>query len=317
MAYEFRKSRPLNDRELRRLRFSVRLAMKLREAGEGAPPRLTVEPAMRPGGARRQRLLRDLFFAGAGAEAPVSATVLDWALCYTPPRVLVRLFATLCGGAAAGPVIDAVAATDPGLLLAREHITPDYQAFRHVRNEAPRVVVCFTGNAYKLNVPVQLFHCLAVKAFDQLVYLRDDRKQQFVDGVPGLGDDPDALADALAERIPRGAHVAIVATSSGGLAATRTADRLGAARVALFSPTFSYRGESAEAAARRLDPANVRLYLAAGNTMDAGLARAWSASGLAGAIREVDSASHGTLSYLVRTDLAGELLGWLAGESTA
>lgn len=319
MPYTYVKSRPLNDRECRRLRLSARLARQVRELeadAAGCPLAAPVEPRTRPGSARFQRSLRELFFASASSAPRVSAPVLDWALCYARPRLLTRLFAAARDDGGVSPVLAALARTEPGLLLSREYITPDYQEFRRHGDGPGRVLVCFTGNAHRLNVPVQLFHCLAVGLFDQLIYLRDDRKQHYTNGVAAFAETPAELVAALGARIAAGARLAIVATSSGGLAATAVAESLGADRVALFSPAFRYKEHTAAATAGRLDPMRVRLYVANGSAMDADLLDDWTQTALSSAIHRLDSASHGTLSFLLRQDLGAELLHWLADVPT-
>lgn len=174
-------------------------------------------------------------------------------------------------------------------------------------------MICFTGNAQRLNVSVQLFQLLAAPYFDLLVYLRDDSKQRFVHGIRGVGSSLAALAASLRTQLARECHVAVLGTSSGGIAAARLGAALGVDRLALFSPEFSYQDNHAIDGHATLRAAGTRLYFAAASAMDQELASTWAQSPLAASIRWLDSSSHGTLAHLVYSSRFAKLAAWLGG----
>jgi hypothetical protein len=238
---------------------------------------------------------------------------LDWALCYTSPKVLRRWIDALAERPPHSGVLGLIQRADPSLLLPRDYIAPDLQRFQRSTAKPKTALVCFTGNAQRLNMPVQLFHILAIHAFDLVIYLRDEKKQRFIDGIPGLGTSLEELGDTLSELIPSGCHTAILSASSGGVAASRIAETLAADRMALFSPEFAFKNVTAIGDQTKMSTENTRLFFARTNAGDVRLAAQWNNSHLGDSTRWLDTRTHGTLTHLVYAGNFQALADWLGG----
>jgi hypothetical protein len=318
MEYDYIKSRALDQKEKNRLRLSIKLERHLRSLTDGngqawpADPRRKTSPANPVN--RRTPLIEELLSLFSCACANENRAIVDWALCYTSPKVLRRLMNALAEQPARSGALGLIQQGDPSLLLPRDYITPDLQRFQRSHAEPETALVCFTGNAQRLNMPVQLFHILAIRTFDLVVYLRDDKKQRFTGGIPGLGTDLEELGDSLSDMIPGGCHTAILSASSGGVAASRIAEALTIDRMALFSPEFAFKNISAISDETKMSAENTRLFFARNNAGDAKLAAQWSKSHLGDSIRWLDTRTHGTLTHLVYAGDFQALANWLGGD---
>ncbi|MGR8922123.1 MAG: hypothetical protein ACU85V_21100 [Gammaproteobacteria bacterium] len=314
MHYRQLKSRPLNDLERRRLRESIRLRRELeRFLREGSPAGPGLQWGARSGGeSRRTRLVNELRYFDPGSSTLVPAAAIDWALSYGGPKVLPRLVEAVKREPPGTPALEALRTADLTLVLPREHVTPDFQLFQRAEGRVERLLVCLTGNANRLNVPVQLFHFMAMAWFDAVVYLRDDSKRAFVHGLPGIAASPGALSGALASMLPAHEHLAVLGTSTGGYAAAGLAGDLASHRTALFSPLYAFRGAPVRDAALARRGADTRVFFARG-AGDAEHLPPWQQGPLAASVRVLDTATHGTLAYLIHAGRSAELLRWLAG----
>ena len=317
MKYDYIKSRPLNRQEKGRLRLAIKLDRRLWSVTNADANQISNEPngntPRLSSGRKSDHLIQDLLAYFSSPSAEVNQAVIDWALCYVSARILQRLISTHAQEWPERGILGLLKHSEPCLLLPREHITPDFQSFQRLRARPKTALICFAGNAHRLNMPVQLFHIYAVGSFDLVIYLRDDARQRFIYGIPGLGNNFEELSGKLREFIPRGCHTAILSASSGGLAALRIGEYLGAHKVALFSPEFSFKNISGVNDSAKLSSANTRLFFAKNHSFDTKLAKKWATTQLIDSIRWLDTSSHGTLSYLVYTNKFFALATWLAG----
>jgi len=317
MEYDYIKSRALDQKEKRRLRLSIELERKLRalanDNGEAQSVFLQrkIPPAQTMN--RRTPLVQDLLSLFSCSAEKENNAALDWALCYTSPKVLRRWIDALAERPPQSGVLGLIQRADPSLLLPRDYIAPDLQRFQRSTAKPKTALVCFTGNAQRLNMPVQLFHILAIHTFDLVIYLRDDKKQRFIGGIPGLGTDLEELGDTLLEMIPKDCHTAVLSASSGGVAASRIAEALAADRMALFSPEFAFKTIVAISDKTKMSSENTRLFFARSNAEDVKLAAQWSESHLRDSIRWLDTRTHGTLTHLVYAGGFRGLANWLGG----
>lgn len=310
MRYSYSRSRALDRDEKSRRRASVLalLCIRLRlPAHTPAWARLLLGRSS--GASAFSRLMQQL----AAKHEPMDPQLLNWALAYGHPGAVRAIMSSLKDTTLESWAQEVLQQADPDLLLPREHLAPDFQKMQTSSGSPERVLVCFAGNAQRLNMPVQLFHCAVAQHFDLLVYLRDFRRQRFIQGIPGLGADIDELAAALRRHIPSGCHLSVLGTSGGGIAATRVAGILNADRLALFSPAYRFKEVSAIPVDLELDARSVLLFLAAHNSPDRRLGDQWSGTSLGSAIRWLDADSHGTLSYLTKTGRFDEVISWLSG----
>jgi len=306
MEYDYIKSRALNQRERHRLRLAVAVDRQVAD-----PARNDLTGAR--GDSRRERLLGALERLVSNPAEPAESSVLDWALCYASPKAIAAIIDRLSGAQTQPGLLGDLQNMVPARLLLREYITPDYQRFQGTSDTPERALICVTGNAYRLNIPVHHFHLLAHAAFDVIIYLRDDRKQHFLRGIRGMGESLDELAETLKRKVPINGSTAIIATSSGAIAATRLAERLCSERVALFSPEFSFKGVAAIGDRLALTADQVAIFASKDNPLDVTFMNAWKETHLADSIRWIDADTHGTLAYLVHTKQNDALLSWLGG----
>lgn len=297
MQYAYIKSRPLSDEEKRRLRISIGTELRL----SGAIRR----PSQR-------HLVKSLLELLSAPNAKVDPQLLDWLLAYGTPRLMARLRGASAGTGHGSWMLRAIQGARPEQLLPREYISPDYQRFQS--NPHPRnALVCFTGNALKLSVPVQLFHCLAVEQFDLIIYLRDFSKQFFTEGIPGIARNQAELNAFLRSQIPMDCRIAVLSASGGGYAAVRFAENVHADRLAMFSPPLKFKDQGAVAATAGIPHENVRIYFGTKHPRDVQYASDWALTGYAPSIKWVDTKSHGTLRFLLESGKSGVLFGWLLG----
>jgi hypothetical protein len=308
MKYDYFKSRALNETECGRLRLAVALDRQVSDHGRP-------HPEFARDGGRGARLLRGLERLVYDPAEPAEKPVLDWALCYARPKALTAIIERLSQAQTQGGLLGDLQKMAPAGLLRREYITPDYQRFQAAQDPPRSALICVTGNAHRLNVPVHHFHMLVHDAFDIVIYLRDDRRQHFLRGIPGMGENLEELADTLKRQIPDAARSCIVGTSSGGIAATHLAESLGSDRVALFSPEFSFNGVAAFADRSPLRADQLAIFASRGNPIDETFMNEWKKTRMAKAIRWIDVDTHGTLGYLVYTRQLGRLLKWLGGRT--
>ncbi len=209
MAYEYRKSRSLNKKERSRLRLSVVLDRQLRAMNEenrtglGRIWKRYMGDVFRkirlqcPGRGRHANLLDQLLLVFSRPSGNIEDTTIHWLLCYATPSVLKKLIAALAHEDPQNKYLELMKKADPSLLLTKNHMVPDFQKFQPYSGKPRKALICFSGNAHQLMVPLQLFHVLAVELFDLIIYLRDDRKQHFMYGIPGMGDNLTELGSTL------------------------------------------------------------------------------------------------------------------------
>lgn len=112
----------------------------------------------------------------------------------------------------------------------RRRVLPNVLAYSDGGPTAGKtLLVCFTGVARRLFMPIPVFlqHLAAVR-FDLLV-LRDPSRNGYRDGLAGVAEDFEGLVDVVATLFDRRAYRAVVTygTSGGGLPAVFAALRLG------------------------------------------------------------------------------------------
>lgn len=316
MSYRPIKVRPLNDAEKRRLRLAIatRLSLSRAEAGDtgSAPGRWLrrLDPCRPGAGAPLPDRLRAFFEDPLGEHTPY---VHKWVLRYAPPSLLRRLTAHAGLAASPDPFLRVLAVTDPADLLSWDHVQPDVQVVR--TGERPRrALVCFTGNALELNLPVRIFHALARPHFDVLVYLRDHRKQLFFDGIPTLAEDRMALEGWVKSRVPDDCALSVLGTSSGGVAAAFFAERFRARRLMLFGPPPQFRGLAPVGGTCRMNLDDVRVLFATESAMDQRYAAQWATTAYAPALEMLDTHRHGALGHLFLEDSRLDaVFSWLCG----
>jgi hypothetical protein len=319
VEYNYIKCRQLNRKEKNRLRLAIQIDRRLRlSVAHEEPFKLEVvasKKRARSDSKMRSPIVEELLEVFLRPTPELNRTLVDWALCYAPPRLLSQLIVALAAFPPHAGPLGILAQANPSLLLPRDYIVPDFQRFQRSSQKPKTALLCFTGNALRLNLAVQLFHTLAVRHFDLIVYLRDDRKQRFVFGIPGLGKNLEELGATLQSITPSGCHTSVLSASSGSVAASRIAEAMGAKRMALFSPELTYEGASAIGGYANLNPDQARLYFARDNPTDRGLAAQWDGSHLSDSIRWLDTSSHATLSHMVYGGEFPSLAAWLSGAS--
>lgn len=299
MQYAYIKSRPLNVEEKRRLRISVGIELRLK--GTVRHP-------------SRSRIANQLVGFINNPDDGAKNELVNWLFSYGSPKLLGRLANSLASHKTGRQDLEAIKRTGAGRLLPREYITPDFQRIQ--TSEHPRTaLVCFTGNSFRLNMPLQLFHCLVADQFDLIFYLRDPEKQLFTQGIGGVATSLDGLIAELRRQIPAGCHIAAISTSSGGYAAMRFAEEAGAARLAIFSPPLTFRNVPSVSGPARIAPDNARIFFARENKRDVRFASDWGGTGYASAIRWIDTDSHGTLKHVFGRGESRALIKWLRGEA--
>jgi hypothetical protein len=297
VQYTYYKSAPLNDEERRRLRVSV------------ATERCLAGNADCSG---RAQLVGSLCGLLSGTVRTANPQLANWLLAYGTPKLIARLKRVSAQAGYGQWLSRAIARIDMSHLLTREHISPDYQRFQ--TKSSPRsALVCFTGSAQKLSVPVQLFHGFVAGRFDLVLYLRDVNKQFFTQGIRGIAPDMPGLFAYLRNQIPADCHLAVLSASGGGYAAVRFAEAAGAHRLAMFSPPFKFKDVAAVDGSARLQPDTACLYFGRANQKDAQYAADWAETDYAQCIRWFETGSHGTLRHVFECGQADALIGWLLG----
>lgn len=201
--------------------------------------------------------------------------------------------------------------SNPQWILPREHVWPSFQVAK-IRSPLQSVLVCFTGNALKLNMPVQLFHLIAAKYFDMLIYLRDDSRQRFTQGIKGIEHSLDGLCDFTFSKIPKGCDISVIGASGGGMAATYFAEYKKVKKIALFSPPFKFKEISAIEGKTNLDYSGIRLYFGKDSEIDQKLLVPWLSTDYSENIIFLNTDSHGTLGFLFQSNKLDGLLKWLS-----
>lgn len=241
---------------------------------------------------------------------PADRNLWDWLYCYSGPEVLRRLLRDGAGNLLPHVEIKLRDANALNHLLPQEHFTPDFQVYTKATGR--RTLVCFAGNALKLNVPVQLFHLLALDWFDSVIYLRDTQRQFFTHGISGLASSFETLTDYIGKHLQPGAEVSVLGTSSGGYSAIRYAQRTQAKRAVLFSPPMTFRNISALDHRNLVDPSNVRLYFADASETDARFQKPWEETDYRICFHMIKTTTHSTLSDLLAKGGIDEMFAWLS-----
>lgn len=297
MSYSHIKSRPLNDEEKKRLRISIGTELRLKGI------------IRRPSTSQIASQLTDYL------ESPrddVRPELLNWLFSYGTPGLLAHLIDSVARLHLKRPSLQAMLRAGKERILPREHITPEIQKIQ-TKPHPKSALVCFTGHAQRLNLPVQLVHFLAADQFDLIFYLRDPDKKFFAQGISGLSKSLDQLIADLRQQIPVDCHVAVLSTSGGGYAAARFAEEAGASRLAMFSPLLKIKNVAAISTPARMMPENVRIFFARGNPNDVLFASEWGITDYALGIRWFNTNTHGTLRYLFSSGHLKELFDWLLG----
>jgi hypothetical protein len=100
------------------------------------------------------------------------------------------------------------------------------------------LLICFSGNAYRLMMPTPLFLQHIDARLATVAYLRTDRHHGYRNGIRGVGDSLESAIDRLPDLLDMRAYkrVAVVGTSGGGLPAILAGLRLGADAVLAAGP---------------------------------------------------------------------------------
>ena len=138
-------------------------------------------------------------------------------------------------------MLDALPPADP-----RSRLVTDPRKDVHVvRREggADTVLVCFSGvGLIGVGAPLPILHRWLGQLDAHLIYLRRRRLADFyLDGIPQLGPDPDATAEAIARLAAElgGRRLLVYGNSSGGFAAMLYGLKLKAEAVLAFGPPTS------------------------------------------------------------------------------
>ena len=297
MQYRYIKSQPLGAEEKQRLRVAVGLELRMKGIIRQPP---------------RSSLARQLLAMLEQIELPAKEELRGWVFSYCRPSFFAELFNAVAEDEVPHPDFNILRVAGLDKLLPREYITPDFQCVQKTL-KPQNALVCFTGNGQRLNLPMQLFHCLAMDYFDQIFYLRDRGKNFYTQGMPDIFPDFDSLALAVRAEIPLDCHVAVFGCSSGGHGAALFAEAVGVDRVALFSPPLTYRGVPSLSKHSRMRAQNVKVFFAGRNALDNKLAAAWRHTAYAPTLILLDTESHGTVRYLYGGDKLRPLLNWLSG----
>ena len=249
-------------------------------------------------------------------ESHASSELFNWLLAYgTPALITDMIHHTSSFTSAQQADLDVMRHHGIERLLPRDHISPDLQLWQS--NDKPQnALICFTGNARKLNIPVQLFHCSVARHFDLIIYLRDPSQRLFTQGIPGLAKDINGLGNYLRSQVPQDCQTSIVGTSGGGYAALAVAEQLNAHRTALFSPPLNYQGTKIIGQHKGVPIQHVRLYFARQNLRDVNWANDWKNTEYRHAVRWLQTDSHGTLAYLYRSGNFDHCLSWLRADKS-
>jgi hypothetical protein len=287
---------PLAAETRQRLRLNQKLRRHLREPTPADPDEVGLP----------SRLIRVLD-GPANAEDRI---LWEWLYCYASSDVVRRLLRD--GTRPLLPDLDLKLPDADALqhLLPQERFTPALQVY--ATSDGPRTLVCFTGNGQKLNVPVQLFHLLACRWFDRVIYLRDPQRQNLTQGIAGLAADFDALVDVLSRHIQPDAQVSVLSVSSGGFAAMRYAQRVPVHRVALFSSPLIVRECSSIDERVQLELSRLRLYFSDSSHFDKKLRAPWNKTVYRHCFHLIETDSHATLTNLLASGAYQELFAWLS-----
>lgn len=304
MEYEFFRSQPADEDEQRR-RQHVSLLESLLTDEES--------PAADNPDFQRPSLVNDLQRLLHSPELGLDLRLIKWVLVNGSPALVNRLILISRQRKGRHPILGALSKSDAALLLPSEHLCPDLQ-IATLNQPVKTVLLCFSGNALKFNIPVQLFHLVAVGHFDQVVYLRDRQRQRFTKGIPGLANSMAELNEYLARRIPAGSFMSTLGVSSGCTAALHFAERHNAGRAALFSPQFKFKWLKGSGSKYSLQAEQLRMYFAEHSQIDQGLHKQWSKTRYAASCRKIDSSSHGTLNKMFESGDLTNVFRWLRGE---
>jgi hypothetical protein len=238
--------------------------------------------------------------------------LIDWILSYGHSKLINRLLHSLAEVQPQQRSLQLVKNADSADLLPKEYISPDIQIIQSTPHPR-RALICFCGGAHRLNMPVQMFHFLAAKRFDLILYLRDFQKQSFNLGITGIANNFSELALFLRQQIPSNCQVAVLGTSTGGFAAARLTEQIQVERLALFSSPFMFKNIDSLTQPANLSLEKVRLYFANTNLQDIKFADRWSKHGFGACCHWFNTADRGTLRNLFLQNKMDMLLNWLQG----
>jgi hypothetical protein len=299
--YDYFKASELSQEERKRLRVMVRTQLQLKDSGNGASAAVD------------SRIVGELLNFIRSPVKNYSKEVCYWLLSYGSPKLLSEVIGRSRDlRAGNNRILHLIRKAGTDKLLPRDYIAPDIQRWQSCDNPR-KALICFTGNAQRLNMPVQLFHCLVADEFDLILYLRDPAKRQFTHGVPGIADDIRSLSRYLRNRIPGDCKISVIGTSGGGYAAAEFSRWVKVDRMALFSPPPASKGVPVDIDPMVTPASRVRIYFACDHPKDRNWADSWSRTEYSGSLVWLKTDSHGTLGSIAWHGEFQNMLAWLSG----
>lgn len=181
----------------------------------------------------------------------------------------------------------------------------------------PNILICFTGMAAQLNMPIPCFHSLACRHFDGIAYLFDHYRDFYISRERQVLL---ALHD-LQELMP-GCKFSALGTSGGGTIVLRLPESLPfGRRISASPPVMSDPALMAQLGAGRLkDISQARIFFAPSNALDRRnflhLQHALPREFFNQSVFNLDwaSRSHGTLATVMALGALPSQLAWLSGK---
>ncbi len=251
-------------------------------------------------------------FFSKPALTPKSGNIIRWILRYGHPTLVRRLVEICQSEKITSPIAGLLTQANTDDILRFEHLQPEIQIIS-TRSKPRSALICFCGNALQLNIEVQLFHFLAARQFDRIIYLRDPQRQRFTRGLPPLMNSITELINWLSAYLPSRCKVSVIGTSGGGQAAIALAESHPAARVILFSPPFGFNDETDSVPKGTLATEQVRLFFANQNAIDIAAVAKWQHHQYADSLRILTTETHATLQYLTNQGRFNDVIAWLKG----
>ena len=300
MSYSYIKTSPLNTKEKQRLRTSIGTELRLQH--------LIQNPS-------QHILINFLINLCKDPLGNIHDEAIDWLLSYGRPTLIKKFIDALSTIDTKNTTLNTIKYGNKDHILLRDYINPDIQKIQ-LQAKPKTALICFTGGAHKLNMPIQLFHFLAAHRFDLIFYLRDFTQQAFTSGISTIASNIHELSVVLRESIPPDCSIAVLGASTGGYASACLSEAIPINRLALFSSPFLFNGIPAMHQFR-IPPEQVKLYFAANNTMDNKFASRWANTKDVSSLRWIITDTHGTLRYLFLCGHLDVLFNWLLGISAS
>jgi hypothetical protein len=296
VQYSYFKQTKLNEVEKSRLRLSIHTERCLASSQKQSAKILT-------------NALIQLF---SHLDKNHDPNLIDWILSYGHSQLMSRLLHSLAEVEPQQRSLRLIKSANDADLLPREYISPDIQIIQSTPHPKT-ALICFCGGAHRLNMPLQMFHFLAAKQFELIIYLRDFQKQSFNFGITGIAKNFPELALFLRQQVPSNCHVAVLGTSTGGFAAARLTEQLQVNRLAVFSSPFMFNNIDALTRPGDLSLEKVRLYFANDNSHDIKFADRWRKNGFDSCCHWFTTEDRGTLRNLFLQDKMDMFLKWMLG----